>query len=324
MLSFAALILGFILLTTSSRWFVDGAIAIGKRFRLSELFIGIAIIAVGTSLPELAVNLTAAGRGFGELAAANILGSNIANLLLIIGAAALIRPINAEPKRIRTGLPLTILATLLVIVLASHPIFGLSGAAALGWADGLILIIIFAAFTFYTYRKERLPPPEEPEVLASTRRAVAAVALGGIGLAVSANVIVNSATALAAALGVSQTLIGETIVALGTSLPELAAGITAARRNAADLLIGNIVGSNVFNLLVVLGASSIMTDIPFNGRATANALIAGASAALLWGVLALHHKLRGIIHPHYVIERAYGAVLVSCYVAYLAFAAWQG
>jgi cation:H+ antiporter len=324
MLAIIALILGFVILTTSARWFVDGAIAIGRRYHLSELFVGIAIIAVGTSLPELAVNISASARGFGELAAANILGSNIANLLLIIGVAALVRPIAADPKRIRSGLPITILATLLVVVLARNSFLTSSLSASLGWVGGVLLIASFAAFAFFTYRKERLPAPSEPEVASSKTRAFGAVVLGAAGLAVSANVIVNAAIALAGFLGISQTLVGETLIALGTSLPELAAGITAARRGANDLIIGNVVGSNVFNLLVVLGVSALIAPIPFSGRAMADALIAGAVAALLWVALAFHRRLHGVIHPHYVIGRSYGVVLVLLYAAYIAFAAWQG
>jgi cation:H+ antiporter len=312
------LILGFFILQKCANWLIDGTLVIGKRFRLSEIFLGLTIVAVGTSLPEIAVNILATAKGLVGIPVANVLGSNIANILVVVGITAIILPVSVKSNTIRIGIPLTLLATLIVALLAQEAIPFISGPNEISRPEGALLAIGFSLYAFYVYAQwgKDVEPPEigVPRKLAV---GIAALLAGIVGLGVSADLIVNSAGKLTDILGISQGLMGSTIIALGTSLPELAASVAAAKRGKPNLLIGNIVGSNMINLLLVLGISAIIAPLPFNGLQLENLIITGIVTILLWFVLVTQLK-----RP--AVKKIHGVGFVLIYLAYLAYMVWRG
>jgi cation:H+ antiporter len=312
------LALGFLLLEKSANWLIDGTLVLGKRFRISEIFLGLTIVAVGTSLPEIAVNVLAAAKGLLGIPIANVLGSNIANILMVIGATAIIVPVSVRENTVRVGLPLTLLATLMVALLAQETFPFLSGPNEISRIEGVLLLLGFSLYAFYVYAQwgKDVEPPEAG-VPKKTGAAAGALVAGVLGLAVSADLIINSAQSIILVLGVSQGLVGATVIALGTSLPELATSIAAARRGKPKLLIGNIVGSNMINLLLVLGLSAMIAPLPFNGVQLENLIMTGIATILLWFVLAAQ---KGKL----TVRRSHGAIFLLLYVAYLAYAVLKG
>jgi cation:H+ antiporter len=312
------LALGFLLLEKSANWLIDGTLVLGKRFRISEIFLGLTIVAVGTSLPEIAVNVLAAAKGLLGIPVANVLGSNIANILMVIGATAIIVPVSVRENTVRVGLPLTLLATLMVALLAQETFPFLSGPNEISRIEGVLLLLGFSLYAFYVYAQwgKDVEPPEAG-VPKKTGAAAGALVAGVLGLAVSADLIINSAQSIILVLGVSQGLVGATVIALGTSLPELATSIAAARRGKPKLLIGNIVGSNMINLLLVLGLSAMIAPLPFNGVQLENLIMTGIATILLWFVLAAQ---KGKL----TVRRSHGAIFLLLYVAYLAYAVLRG
>lgn len=312
------LILGFFLLQKSANWLIDGALIIGKRFRLSEIFLGLTIVAVGTSLPELAVNVFATMKGLTGIPVANVLGSNIANILIVVGVTAIITTVVVKENSIRIGIPLTLLATLIVALFAQESLSLFSGPNEIGRVEGIALILGFSLYAFYIYGqwgKDIEPPKTELPQKAWT--GFLAIAAGIIGLGVSANIIVNGSKTIIEILGVSQGLIGATLIALGTSLPELATSIIACKRGKPKLLIGNIVGSNMINLLLVLGLSALIAPLPFSAVQFENLIIAGIITILLWFFLVAQANKA-------TIKRSHGIAFVIIYIAYLAYAIWRG
>jgi cation:H+ antiporter len=312
------LALGFLLLEKSANWLIDGTLVLGQRFRISEIFLGLTIVAVGTSLPEIAVNVLAAAKGLLGIPIANVLGSNIANILMVIGATAIIVPVSVRENTVRVGLPLTLLATLMVALLAQETFPFLSGPNEISRIEGVLLLLGFSLYAFYVYAQwgKDVEPPEAG-VPKKTGAAAGALVAGVLGLAVSADLIINSAQSIILVLGVSQGLVGATVIALGTSLPELATSIAAARRGKPKLLIGNIVGSNMINLLLVLGLSAMIAPLPFNGVQLENLIMTGIATILLWFVLAAQ---KGKL----TVRRSHGAIFLLLYVTYLAYAVLKG
>jgi cation:H+ antiporter len=312
------LALGFLLLEKSANWLIDGTLVLGKRFGISEIFLGLTIVAVGTSLPEIAVNVLAAAKGLLGIPIANVLGSNVANILMVIGATAVIMPVSVRENTVRVGLPLTLLATLMVALLAQETFPFLSGPNEISRIEGVLLLLGFSLYAFYVYAQwgKDVEPPEAG-VPKKTGAAAGALVAGVLGLAVSADLIINSAQSIILVLGVSQGLVGATVIALGTSLPELATSIAAARRGKPKLLIGNIVGSNMINLLLVLGLSALVAPLPFNGVQLENLIMTGIATILLWFVLAAQ---KGKL----TVRRSHGAIFLLLYVAYLAYAVLRG
>lgn len=257
------LIAGFVLLYFGGDWLVNGGVALARRFRISPLVIGMTIVAFGTSAPELLVSMTSAIKGSSGIAMGNVLGSNIANIGLILGLTALLCPIPTQNRKVSVNGLVMILASLLVLV------FSLNNG--IGRAEGMILfagIIIFTVISIKLGRIRKEPESEiqeQPQVRQmSVFVALLLLALSCAMLAFGADFMVDGATILAQSLGVSDKVIGLTIVALGTSLPELAASIAAALKKEMDISIGNIIGSNIFNLMCVLGVSASIRPIPFD------------------------------------------------------------
>lgn len=255
-MEYILLVAGFVLLVKGADIFVDGSVAIAQYFRIPSLIIGLTIVAFGTSAPEAAVSITAAVTGQNGIAVGNVIGSNLFNLLMVLGACALIKPCPVEPSVLRSEYPLSIIAVIAFIVLT---LTGLGGSEPLllSRIDGVILLGLFAFFLISTIRKAlRHPVANDVSCKRISLPKGLLLSLAGLtGIIVGGQAVVNSASAIAASFGVSQTLIGLTIVAVGTSLPELVTSIAAALKGQTDIAVGNVIGSNLFNLLFVLSIS---------------------------------------------------------------------
>ena len=245
------LVLGFILLLKGADWFVDGSSSIASRFGIPQLIIGLTIVAMGTSLPEAFVSITAALKSNAAITIGNVVGSNILNVGIILGITALIRPLHIQNSTIKYEMPFMMLVTLVLILQGINN--------TISRFDGIILWLFFLGYLYYIFRMTK-NQIEEAEIKKTNPLFIP---LGLVCLMIGSNFAVDAATNIAISLGVSQRFIGLTIVALGTSLPELVTSVTAAKKGNADIAIGNIIGSNIFNILFVVGSSALITPVPF-------------------------------------------------------------
>ncbi len=304
----AMVALGFVSLTKGATWLVDGARALARRLGVSELLIGLTVVAFGTSLPEMTVNLFSAAQGSAELALGNVLGSNVCNILLILGVCALVRPVVFPRGVCRFELPVAAgvapFLALLVLLSADSRVDALGGA---------VLLLAFALFLAGSFRRG---VPEEGSAEGGMRvaRAVFLVAIGLICLVAGGKVIVSGASSLARLAGLGEGAIGMTIVAVGTSLPELAASLAAVRRGSGDLAVGNVVGSNVFNVLMVLGLTALVEPVPVGRPEWAQILMASGAGFLL--VLCL---FAGPASGRRRLGRLSGALFLLAYAAVVRF-----
>lgn len=307
-----ALLLGLALLYVGAEALVRGACALGLRFGLTPLVVGLTVVAFGTSAPELGVSIQAAVAGQGPLAIGNVVGSNIANIALILGVAALVRPLSVKVSLIRVEVPLMIAASVLLWAFVWNGV--------LGRLEGAALFAGIIAFTVYSVRTARRQ--QDAEVDAEYAQAMPAAGrpvwqyalMVVIGLAVlvgGARLLVGAASDIARLFGLSEALIGLTIVAVGTSLPELAASVVASAKREGDIAVGNVLGSNLFNILCVLGAAALL--VPLAG--------AGISRVDLGVMLVLALVLLPMMRTGFVISRLEGAALVAGYAGYLAWLA---
>ena len=299
------LAVGFVLLVKGADWFVDGAASIAEKLGIPQLVIGLTIVAMGTSAPEAAVSLTAAFHGNADITIGNVVGSNILNILIILGLAAVICPMKVARLTAFVDIPVTIVITLLLLLL------GYDGIVSR--LDAGILLLFFIAYLSYLFAmtKKGLIVGESEEEGAKIQSVPKALLFTVVGLAliiVGSSLAVDAASAIATMLGLSERFIGLTIVALGTSLPELFTSVVAAIKKNPDMAIGNIVGSNIFNILFIVGLSGLVIPVPFVSAFRFDTLIA-AAAALLLLVLALPTKRLG---------RVAGIIMLAGYVAYFA------
>ena len=256
------LVLGFILLLKGADWFVDGASSIASRFGIPQLIIGLTIVAMGTSLPEAFVSITAALKSNAAITIGNVVGSNILNVGIILGITALIRPLHIQNSTIKYEMPFMMLVTLVLILQGiNHTISRF---------DGVVMWLFFLGYLYYIFKMSK-NQMEETEIKKTNPLFIP---LGLICLMVGSNFAVDAATNIAVSLDVSQRFIGLTIVALGTSLPELVTSVTAARKGNADIAIGNIIGSNIFNILFVVGSSALITPVPFESHFIIDSFVA--------------------------------------------------
>ena len=256
------LVLGFILLLKGADWFVDGASNIASRFGIPQLIIGLTIVAMGTSLPEAFVSITAALKSNAAITIGNVVGSNILNVGIILGVTALIRSLHIQNSTIKYEMPFMMLVTLVLILQ------GIDNT--ISRFDGIVLWLFFLGYLYYIFKMSK-NQMEETEIKKTNPLFIP---LGLICLMVGSNLAVDAATNIAISLGVSQRFIGLTIVALGTSLPELVTSVTAARKGNADIAIGNIIGSNIFNILFVVGSSALITPVPFESHFVIDSFVA--------------------------------------------------
>lgn len=262
LLAIIQLIAGFVLLYFGGDWLVNGGVALARRFRISPLVIGMTIVAFGTSAPELLVSMTSSIKGSAGIAMGNVIGSNIANIGMILGLTAMLCPIPTQNRKVSANGLVMILASLLALVLSLNN--GLSRIEGLILFAGIILFTVISIRLGRTKQDATQPDSEPQGKEMSVLVALLLVALSCAMLAFGADFMVDGATSIAQALGVSDKVIGLTIVALGTSLPELAASVAAALKKEMDISIGNIIGSNIFNLMCVLGVSASIRPIPFD------------------------------------------------------------
>ena len=265
---------GFVLLVKGADWFVDGASGIAAKLRIPQLVIGLTIVAMGTSAPEAAVSISAALKGSADITIGNILGSNILNILIILGLASAIVPIAVAKSTIRVDIPFMLAITGVLLAL------GWDGTITL--VDGLIMLVLFAGYLGYMLYMAKKGGEEGEEIKDLKLWQALLYTVVGLALIVwGADVAVDAATALARIFGLSERFIGLTVVALGTSLPELFTSVTAARKGNADIAIGNIVGSNIFNILFVVGLSAMIVPVPFTPNFRIDTMVAIAAGVML-------------------------------------------
>ena len=334
------IILGCAALIKGADWLVDGASALAKKYGVSDIIIGLTVVAFGTSMPEFVVNMVAVGQGSTEIAITNVLGSNIINIFVILGFTALIFPISSQKSTRKFDIPFSLLAALLVLLFAIYNspswlqiehIFNMNiadptlhdlGSIQMGRGNGgfisgvggSILLIFFLLFLWHNFKGIGSAPQTESNENykpMSSKRALALIIGGLIGLVVGGEVIVKSATSIAQSLGVSDAIIGLTVVALGTSLPELATSCMAAFKKNCDIALGNVIGSNLFNIFFILGTSACVKALPgYHGLETDAMMAAlGSIFVMLFVYLTKKHE----------IKRWHGAILLLTYAAYLAY-----
>ena len=299
------LALGFVLLVKGADWFVEGSSGIADKFGIPQLVIGLTIVAMGTSAPEAAVSITAALKGNAEITVGNILGSNILNVLIILGIASVITPIKVAKTTVRYELPIMLGATVLLLGC------GYTGGKINLW-EGILIWICFIGYLTYMFVMCKKGQMEAEEIEPTTAPIWKLVLQGivGLGLIVlGSDVTVDAATNLATMFGMSERFIGLTIVALGTSLPELFTSVVAARKGKADIAIGNIVGSNVFNLLFVVGSSALIIPVTFASNFLVDGIISAFAGILLWIFVFRKRKL----------QRWQGAIMLLCYAVYFVY-----
>ena len=249
------LVLGFVILIKGADLFVDGASGIAGNFKVSKMLIGLTIVAFGTSAPELAVSIKSLISGSGDIVLGNVIGSNILNILLILGCSAIVHALNVKSNTVKKELPITMLITILFSVLLSDNIFEKGIKNSFTRSDGIVLILFFAVFLYYliSMARKKVDVEEDEKEILSMPKSIIFTLIGLTGIVLGSNFVVDSATFLAKAWGVSERLISLTIIAFGTSLPELVTSVTATKKGEYDIAIGNVVGSNIFNIGMVIG-----------------------------------------------------------------------
>lgn len=318
-LPYIFLILGFVLLIKGADLLVEGAASLGRRMGVSDLVIGLTVVAFGTSSPELFVNLTASAKGNTGIAVGNILGSNIANIFLILGVSSIIYPLGVGKGTVWKEIPLSLLAACLLGVLANDQLIDRAGASALTRIDGLVLFSFFIVFLYYSFSiAGRINGMEEhvPSRVMRISKSVVFVFLGLAGLALGGDWIVRGAVHTATAMGMSESLVGLTIVAVGTSLPELATSAVAAARKNVEIAVGNVVGSNIFNIFFVLAISASVRPLPFQPGNNLDVGMVVMGSLLLFTAMFTGRKR--------TLDRWEGALLVAVYVIYLAYLISRG
>ncbi len=322
-LSSLLLILGFVFLIKGADYLIEGATSLAKRFKVSDLVIGLTIVSFGTSAPELIVSVIATCTGKGDISVGNVIGSNIANLMLILGVSAVIRPLVVRKNTAHKEIPFSFLAALALFILVNDRVFGVGGDI-LTRGDGLMLILFFVIFMVYSFATAK----SEEGVLKEAKEEKAEVEVYGLGktsfmvfgglvaLSLGGRWVVNGATDIATVIGLSEKMIGLTIVAVGTSLPELFASAIAARKGNSDIAIGNIVGSNIFNILWILGLSSVIKSLPFNSDMNFDLIYLLVITSLM-PVLIYVGKKR-------ILDKHEGIFLLVAYFAYFAYLIIRG
>jgi len=297
------LVVGFAMLVKGADWFVEGAAGIASKFGIPQLVVGLTIVAMGTSAPEAAVSITAALKGNAGIAVGNVVGSNILNILIILGLTGLITSVAVQKSTLFIEIPYMLVITGVLLVM------GIMGNS-INFVEGIIfwgMFIVYLSYLFVLAKKGK--SQEEEKEKRPLWKLLMFALVGGVVVVLGSNIAVDSATAIAQIIGLSEKFIGLTIVALGTSLPELVTSVTAARKGNADIAIGNIVGSNIFNILFVLGTSALIIPITFEASFAIDTIIAIAAGVLLWIATIGKKKL----------TRPWGIIMILCYAAYFVY-----
>lgn len=313
-MTYLLLLLGFVLLIKGADFFVEGSSSIAKLLHIPSVIIGLTIVAFGTSMPEASVSINAALTGANEISLSNVIGSNLFNLLVVTGICALIRPLPVTRSVMRKEFPFSILITAALLLMSMDMLIFRSESNMLSQLNGTILLVLFVLFLLSTIRdalKSRLETFEETPKLRSPYMSAAYIIAGLVGIILGGNLVVDSASTIAASFGLSQTLIGLTIVALGTSLPELVTSIVAARKGENDIALGNVVGSNIFNILLVTGAASALHPMAVTMESIYDMMILVAVSIAVY-FFGLQKK---------TIGRFEGVLMVAFYAAFSVFIA---
>ena len=315
-MDYILLIIGFVLLIKGADFFVDGSSSVAKILKVPTIIIGLTVVAFGTSMPELSVSVTAALRGSNDLAVSNVLGSNIFNLLVVLGCCALVKPVAAKWSLLKKEFPFSILITVILLLVDSDfsimKILDGNQEFVLGRWAGLLFLILFVLYIYATVksalrsRAEAKDMEEEEYKTMSPLKSGVYIVIGLIGIVWGGNLVVDGASNIALTFGWSQTFIGLTIVALGTSLPELVTSVVAARKGENDLAVGNVVGSNIFNILLILGVSSFITPITLDVTAVYDTIILIIASIVVY-VSAISKR---------EIQRKEGILFLVCYFAF--------
>lgn len=303
-------IAGLALLILCSNWLVDGASSLARRFKIPDLVIGLTIVAFGTSSPELIVNLVASFEGNTDIAIGNVVGSNIFNILIILGITAIVLPIVVKSTTVWKEIPFSILAVVVVALMANDVLIDGESTSVISRIDGFVLLGFFAIFMAYTFALAKASGPlmEVPDAQMGVMKAVFFIIIGLVGLFFGGKFLVEGAVDIARSLGVSEAVIGLTIVAAGTSMPELATSVVAAFKKNSDIAIGNVVGSNIFNIFFVLGISATIRPIPFAFSSNFDVIILFAASMLMFLFVFLSKSKK--------INRIEGIIFILAYVAY--------
>ncbi|MBQ9990173.1 MAG: calcium/sodium antiporter [Lachnospiraceae bacterium] len=301
-IEFLLLALGFLMLVKGADWFVDGTSGVARRMGIPQLVVGLTIVAMGTSAPEAAVSITAALKQNAEIAIGNVVGSNILNILIILGITALIVSVAIQKSTLKVEIPYMIAITIVLIIMGST-------GNEVTRAEGVILWILFLVYLGYLFRMAKKGKEESSTEEKAVWKLLLSTVIGLVAIVWGSNITVDSATALAETAGLSERFIGLTIVALGTSLPELVTSVTAAIKGNADIAIGNIVGSSILNILFILGTTALISPIPYQPSFFFDGWIAVAAAVILWLSVCRTMELR----------RKWGIIMLLCYGAYFVY-----
>ena len=312
------LVLGLVVLIAGADLLVKGASILASRLGISALAVGLTVVSFGTSMPELLVSLTSGLQNKPDLAIANVIGSNIANVLLVLGIAAIIRPLPVRNSTVVSEIPFSLSAALLLGFLANAHLFSEYPELSISHLDGAILMFFFLLFMLYVYKTSGTNESQVRQVASTGKltRASSLIVSGALGLYFGGQWVVGGAVGLAQDWEINDALIGLTIVALGTSSPELVASAVAAYRNQTDIAVGNIVGSNIFNLLWVLGLTSSIVELPFKVISNIDLLVVVGSSAMI--ILAM------VSSRNSTLRRSHGILFVGLYIAYLAYVVVRG
>jgi cation:H+ antiporter len=311
MLTFVLFAIGFVFLVKGADFLIKGAISLARRYNISDIVIGLTIVSLGTSLPELIINLFASIKGSSSIAIGNIFGSNIANVLLILGLAAIFNPLPLKRNTIFSEIPFALIAALLVGFLANAAFTGTESSLFISRFDGIVMLLFFCLFILYVIKIAKEPSTVQTQNnnLLPISKSVLFISLGMVLLYFGGNWVVSGAIEISAIFGLSEELIGLTVVAIGTSLPELVTSVVAARNKNVDIAVGNVVGSNIFNLLWVLGLSAVIKPLPFDVINNVDILVMILSTTLIILSLALDKKNR--------INKVSGFIFVLLYFGYI-------
>lgn len=299
------IIVGFALLIVGADFLVDGASGIAKKFHIPEIIIGLTIVSIGTSMPELFVSITSAIDGYSDMALGNVIGSNLCNLLLILGLSSLIKPVDFQEETRKYEIPMCLLFTIILMIFSNT-------SGGISRIEAVILLVLFGLFIAYTIYMGKKKSKEDSKVVEENNKTIKniiLIILGIVGLKFGGDFVVNNAVNIAQMFNISEKVISLTILAIGTSLPELVTSVTAAIKGNSDIAIGNIIGSNIFNILLILGVSSVIKPITFNSSYNMDLSILCISMVIL--------ALFPIIPPKNKMSRANGLIYVLMYEAYI-------
>lgn len=331
-MTYILFVAGFFLVIYGANYLVDGAASLAKKFNVSNIVIGLTVVAFGTSAPELVVTVVASMEGNNDIALGNVVGSNILNVLLILGISSIVYPLTVHKNTVWKEIPLALLAAIMIFILGSDldldnervdylstvnsqiPLLG-----AIGKIDGLVLLAFFIVFLYYAFASAREVAAEngaEAPAELPTGKSLLYTLLGLIGLVLGGRWIVSGAVDISLSLGMSEKLVGLTIVAFGTSLPELVTSIVAARKKQTDIAIGNVVGSNIFNTFFILGTAAVLSPVSINANTQIDALVNVGSSILLFSLL--------FVGKRHTIGRPEGIIFLLGYITYTVYLIWRG